>query len=166
MPTAPAPQDPLMFRDAARKILSAALRKMMRNADETRAGLQKREPTAAQIEALHDMRVGSRRLRAALAVFARVFGKDDFRRIQRDVAAITDALSAVRDLDTQRETLAAGAQNLLPNEAYGVERLRKRLARQRDREREALLAALKKLDKSGFAKRFAKTLAQATGKNR
>lgn len=152
------------FRDAARATLRSAFEKMMKNADATRAGLRKSEPSPGEIEALHDMRVGSRRLRAALSVFARVFGKNDYREIERDIAAITGALSAVRDLDTQRETLAGVAADLPPNEAYGVERLRKRLAKRRDREREALLKAFAKMDKSRFPRRFAQALAHATGK--
>lgn len=167
MPPNPSPSADasVSFRDAARETLRSAFDKMMKNADATRAGLQKREPTPGEVEALHDMRVGSRRLRAALSVFVRVFTKSDYRNIEREVAAITGALSAVRDLDTQRETLATIAADLPPNEAYGVERLRKRLAKQRDREREILLQTLNKLDKSRFAKRFARTLDRATGKN-
>ncbi|MBC8143617.1 MAG: CHAD domain-containing protein [Armatimonadetes bacterium] len=165
-PTLSPSADPVLFRDAARETLRSAFDKMMKNADNTRAGLEKREPTPSEVVALHDMRVGSRRLRAALSVFARVFTKSDYRGIEQEVAAITGALSAVRDLDTQRETLAAISAGMPENEAYGVERLRKRLAKQRDRERETLLKALSKLDKSRFEKRFAQTLARATGKAR
>lgn len=150
------------FRDAARITLRAALVKMMKNAPETHAGLLRREPKPAEVEALHDMRVGTRRLRAALSVFARIFPKDDYRDIEREVAAITDALAAVRDLDVQRETLAAITADMPPNEAYGVERLRARLARQRDTERESLIKALKKLEKSRFEKRFTQALERAT----
>jgi len=108
------------------------------------------------------MRVGTRRLRAALSVFARIFPKDEYRDIESEVAAITDALAAVRDLDVQRETLAGIIAGLPPNEAYGVERHRARLAKQRDTERESLIAALKRLKKSRFEKRFAQALDRAT----
>ncbi len=154
------------FRDAARITLQAAFVKMMKNAPGTHAGLLRREPKPAEVEALHDMRVGTRRLRAALSVFARIFPKDEYRDIEREVAAITDALAAVRDLDVQRETLAAVVAGLPPNEAYGVERHRDRLAKQRDTERESLIAALKKLEKSRFKKRFAQALDRATTASR
>ena len=154
---------PLLFRDAARETLSAAFDKMMRNAAPTRAGLKKREPSPSEVMALHDMRVGSRRLRAALSVFVRVFAKGDYRDIERDVSTITNALAAVRDLDTQRETLANLAADLPANEVYGVERIRTNLAARRDREREALLKALRKLKQSRFEKRFALILDKATG---
>lgn len=149
------------FRDAARITLRAAFIKMMKAAPETNAGLLRRKPKPDQVEALHDMRVGSRRLRAALSVFARVFPKDEYREIEREVAAITDALAAVRDLDVQRETLAGIIAGLPSNEAYGVERLRDRLAKRRDKEREALIKALRKLKKKRFEKRFTQALERA-----
>ncbi|MBC8137326.1 MAG: CHAD domain-containing protein [Fibrella sp.] len=150
------------FRDAARITLRSAFLKMMKNAPETRSGLLRREPKPAEVEALHDMRVGTRRLRAALSVFARIFPRDEYRDIEREVAVITDALAAVRDLDVQREALAGIVAEMPANEAYGIERLRTRLAKQRDTERESLIRALKKLEKSRFEKRFAQALERAT----
>lgn len=150
------------FRDAARITLRAAFVKMMKNVPGTRAGLLRREPKPEHVEALHDMRVGTRRLRAALSVFARIFSKEEYREIEREVADITDALAAVRDLDVQRETLAGIIAELPANEAYGIERLRARFAKQRDKERESLIKALKKLKKKRFEKRFAQSLERAT----
>ena len=108
------------------------------------------------------MRVGSRRLRAALSVFARVFPKSDYRDLESEIADITAALATVRDLDVQRETLATLAKDLPASEAYGVERLCARLVKARDKEREPLLTALKKLRNSRFEKRFAQALDKAT----
>ncbi len=149
------------FREAAHVTLRSAFTQMMKSADVTRAGLRRSEPTSKEIEALHDMRVGSRRLRAALSVFARVFPKSEYREIAVEIAAITDALATVRDLDVQRETLANIITELPANEAYGVERVRDRLAKQRDGERLVLIKALNRLDKSRFEKRFARALDRA-----
>lgn len=153
----PLPAD-IGFGDAARSTLLPALQKMMENAKGTRSGLLRKEPTPDEVMALHDMRVGSRRLRAALSVFARAFSKDDWRDIESDLGDITDALAAVRDLDVQRETLATLAASLPDNEAYGVERLRERLANRRDRERKILIKALDRLKKNRLEKRFIKAL--------
>jgi len=167
-PVAPAPKSAydlppdIGFREAARRTLHAAFQKMMDNAAGTRSGLERREPTPEEVMALHDMRVGSRRLRAALSVYVRIFNKDDQRKLGSEIAAITDALSMVRDLDVQRETLAALIADLPPNEAYGIEKLRERLAKQRDKERVVLIRALKTLDKSKFEKRFARALERGT----
>src|SRR5678815_2271392 len=95
----------IAFRDAARTVLMAGYRKMMDNAPGTHAGLKEKHPTPEGIEALHDMRVGSRRIRAALAVFGKVFPKEVFRNLDRQIGSITDALGAVRDLDVQLDNL-------------------------------------------------------------
>jgi CHAD domain-containing protein len=150
------------LRDAARSVLLAAFCQMMANAEGTRAGLEKRNPTIEDIEFLHDMRVGSRRLRAALAVFGKVFSEQDFRNWDKAVGEITDALGAVRDLDVQIEEFRALQTRLPENEAYGVERLIESRLKERDRQRKKLITTLDKMEKDRFGKRFAKALDRAT----
>ncbi len=141
------------FKDAARKILLAQFRQMMDNAPGTRAG--------EDIEALHDMRVGSRRLRAALSVFAKVFPKSDYQMLDKQIGDITDALGAVRDLDVQLDYLRGVRDPLPPNEAYGLTRLIERQNKRRDKERKKLVKALDRLQKDKFAQRFMKVLDRA-----
>jgi len=52
-------------------------------------------------EYIHDMRVASRRLRAALPVFSACFQKKSYRRVQKQVRRITRALGLARDRDVQ-----------------------------------------------------------------
>lgn len=143
----------LLFKDAARDVLLAHFHKMMDNLPGTRAG--------EDIEALHDMRVGSRRLRAALSVFAKVFSKAEYQTLDKQIGDITDALGAVRDLDVQMDYLRGVRDPLPPNEAYGVGRLIERLSQERDKNRKKLVKALDKLDKEKFGPRFLKTLDRA-----
>lgn len=143
----------IAFKEAARKILQAQFRKMMDNAPGTRQG--------DDIEALHDMRVASRRLRAALSIFAKVFPGDEFRRLDRQIGDITDALGAVRDLDVQLDYLRNYRNTLPTNEAYGIQRLVERRSDLRDKERKALVKALDKLEKDRFERRFRKALDRA-----
>ena len=149
------------FRDAARTILESTFTRMMENEPGTRDGARKSVPTAEQVEALHDMRVGSRRLRAALSVFARVFPRNDFRDLEGEVAAITDALGAVRDYDVQLEKLRALMETLPEDEAYGIGRLIARQTKKRKRERKRLRKALKALEESRFDRRFRRALDRA-----
>jgi triphosphatase len=58
------------------------------------------------VEDLHDMRVASRRLRAALGLFADVLPVRAAR-LRSELGWVADALGAVRDLDVQREQLEA-----------------------------------------------------------
>ena len=150
-----------MFRDAARIVLLSAFRMMMDNGPGTRAGIEKREPTAEDIEFLHDMRVGSRRLRAALSVYGSIFSKEDFRMLDRAAGDITDALALVRDLDVQIDDLRTTLEKLPENEAYGIERLIARRIKLRDRDRKKLIESLEKFDKSNFERRFTRILDKA-----
>jgi CHAD domain-containing protein len=53
----------------------------------------------SDIERLHDMRVASRRLRAAMEIFEPCFPRKPFRAALREVKAIADALGERRDRD-------------------------------------------------------------------
>lgn len=68
--------------------------------------------TAADIEHIHRMRVASRRLRAALPIFAECFGKATYRRWRREIREVTRALGAARDADVQIEFLRSYLESL------------------------------------------------------
>jgi inorganic triphosphatase YgiF len=76
--------------EAFRAIAENCLRQIMAN-----------EPSmcAGQAEALHQMRIGLRRLRAAIAVFADVVDDDDVETIKGELKWITKELGPARDLD-------------------------------------------------------------------
>lgn len=64
-------------------------------------------------ERVHDMRVATRRLRAAMEVFAPCFPRKRYRRALKDVKALADALGARRDRDVEiglLERLADGVE--------------------------------------------------------
>lgn len=54
---------------------------------------------AGQVEAIHDMRVGIRRLRVALRNFEACLPKEDRRRLRANLEHLADALGGTRDLD-------------------------------------------------------------------
>jgi CHAD domain-containing protein len=57
------------------------------------------------VERVHDMRVATRRLRAALEVFEEAFPRKQHRKALKRVKALADALGARRDLDVEIELL-------------------------------------------------------------
>lgn len=59
----------------------------------------------AEIEAVHDMRVATRRLRAALEVFGPCFPRKQHRIVLGEVKAIADALGERRDRDVAIDAL-------------------------------------------------------------
>ena len=87
------PDDPMS--EAGRKILRFHFRRMLYHEAGTRLG--------QDIEALHDMRVATRRMRAALRVFGSFFDKGYRRRLLRGLQLTGSALGAVRDLDVFME---------------------------------------------------------------
>lgn len=62
------------------------------------------------IEPLHDMRVATRRLRAALEVFEACFPRKRFRKALKRVKALADALGERRDRDVEIEVLVGFAE--------------------------------------------------------
>lgn len=58
-------------------------------------------------EAIHDMRVASRRLRAALSEYGRVFDKERVKRLRAMVRQLTRDLSSARELDVSIALLSA-----------------------------------------------------------
>ncbi len=63
-----------------------------------------------EIERLHDMRVATRRLRAALEVFEASFPRKRFRKALKQVKALADALGERRDRDVEIEFLVGFAE--------------------------------------------------------
>ncbi len=147
------------FDEAARLVLESGFRKMMDNLPATVDGLRCPEPTEEGVLALHDMRVGSRRLRAALDIFLGALPPGRRGRIRRAVRDTTRALGVVRDLDVQIEALRTEAIGLPANEAYGVGRVVARLVKQREKQRHDLADSLEELAKGRFIEDFTAAMA-------
>ena len=73
------------------------------------------------IERVHDMRVATRRLRAALEVYAVCFPKAEFKTALSDVKRLADALGARRDPDVQLEGIARLAAQLPAADGPGLD---------------------------------------------
>ncbi len=134
------------FTEAAHTSLRQQLEEMMSNLDGTRAG--------DDIEALHDMRVASRRLRAALSVFAAAFPPKPFAVTEKEVSRVTDALGAVRDADVQIEFMQSVEEKAPESEKVGLHAFVEHLQNGRNRERIVLVKELNRLEKSTFHKDF------------
>ena len=104
---------------------------------------------AKDIEYVHRMRVASRRLRTALAIFPRCLPSKKLNNWQKEIRAITKALGAARDTDVQLELLERiyrGAP--LPQRRPGLQRLALRLYQSRARLQSKVVAALDSLEAS------------------
>jgi CHAD domain-containing protein len=91
------PDDPMS--EAGRKTLRFHFYRMIGNEQGTRLG--------DDIEALHDMRVATRRMRSAIPIFAPYFDKRVVRKYSKDLRRTGRALGRVRDLDVFMEKAQA-----------------------------------------------------------
>jgi CHAD domain-containing protein len=85
----------------------------------------------ADIERVHDMRVASRRLRAALEVFGPCFAPKEQRKLLREVKGLAAALGARRDPDVQIAQLEQRRDQRQADEQPGLDLL---IARARERQ--------------------------------
>jgi CHAD domain-containing protein len=141
-----------VFRAAIGKIIETRFDEMMRHRAGTLVG---RDP-----EELHDMRVGSRRLRAAMDVATECFPAKRYRYYHQTVKQLTDVLGGVRDCDVLRETLLAYRETRPAAERQAVNRMLHGLRQERDARRLEMLAFFERLDDERFDVRFRGFLAE------
>jgi CHAD domain-containing protein len=92
-------------------------------------------------EELHDMRVATRRTRAALSLFEDALPVRS-RHVRTELGWLADALGAVRDLDVQLERLEGWIQDVPSEDRAALADLRALLRRERDEARRLLLVSL------------------------
>ena len=134
------------YVQAAHAALRHQLHELMDNLPGTRQG---DDP-----EALHDMRVASRRLRAALSVFAAAFPPKPFKAVEKQVSAVTDALGAVRDADVLLEFMTQARDKAVEADRVGIDAFLQHMRQQRDHDRVILVKSLDRLEQSTFQQEF------------
>lgn len=142
------------FRSAAGKIIWTRFDEMM---SFSTAALEGKDP-----EGVHDMRVASRRLRAALELFRDAFPQRELRPMLREVKRLADALGGVRDLDVLLERLAADRAGRPPSQRLVLQELAEDLERQRLMARGALQATIDDLHRDDFPRLFLSMVARET----
>ena len=137
------------LEECARKIITTRLHEMM----SFKAGAI----DGTDIEYVHDMRVASRRLRAAMRNFADCFTpKKEFRRHLKRVERITRTLGDVRDLDVLIDRFQKDVLTVPEDAQIGVQNLISYLQQERAERRAPMFTMFEELDKSNFEKRFLK----------
>ncbi len=98
------------------------------------------------IEPVHQMRVWSRRTRAALDIFAPCFSNKHFETLAREVKQVTRALGEARDLDVMIERVEALAADLPEEQRGALEQYATELKGRRQYAQTAVKKALARLD--------------------
>jgi CHAD domain-containing protein len=136
--------DPLS--EAGRKVMRYHFAQMLRHEAETMRGVD--------IEALHDMRVATRRLRAAFEVFSSAFPKRVLKPHLKGLRATGRSLGAVRDLDVFMEK-ADRYIDMLPEERHdGLEPLLQHWHEQREEARAHMIDYLNSIEYARFKRDF------------
>nr|MDQ3588469.1 CHAD domain-containing protein [Actinomycetota bacterium] len=110
---------------------------------------------ATDIERVHAMRVSTRRLRAALEVFAVCFPRKEHRRVLREVKALADALGERRDPDVALEALSGVAAALTRADRSGIQSLAAELREEQARGNARLEQALERARENRLEERLA-----------
>jgi CHAD domain-containing protein len=120
--------------EAARKVIKYHFARMRAKERGTRDG--------SNLEDLHDMRVATRRLRAAWRIFDDAFKPNKTRKLRRRLRVLADRLGAVRDLDVLIDGLESYRLGLDPDQQPGLEPLLALWRRQRSSDRDLLIGEL------------------------
>ena len=135
------------LEECARRIITTRLREMM--------SFKEGAIDGTDIEYVHDMRVASRRLRAAMRNFADCFvPKKKFRRHLKQVERITSTLGNVRDLDVLIDRFQNDVLTVPADAQIGVQNLIRHLQTEREVRRTPMFKMFEKLDKNNFEQRF------------
>jgi len=134
------------FRDAAAAAVSVRAAEVFTFAD---AALD-----LSDIEGVHDMRVATRRLRAALEVFAPCFPRKAHAGVLKEVKALADRLGERRDPDVAIEELEAMAKEFAPADRPGVAGLVDELRAEQAVANDTVARALAEVQENGLAERL------------
>lgn len=134
------------FEQAGRRMLHQRLQKFLEYPDEV---LRHED-----VEAVHKMRVASRRLRATLDAFQSCCRPKPFRRVYRRVTEAADALGAARDADVMLQHLQASIEQASGDARIGAQWLFERLQSFRQEKQQELERFLKTLDRDWLEKQI------------
>ena len=153
METSEVPPQPESTASFARKLVLELQQAVLQHEANAKAG---------QVEAVHDMRVGVRRLRVAINNFAVCFSGEDRRRWRISMETLADALGGVRDLDVMIETLRsyqATITNTPGEEQIAFETFIRRLEARRKRRLRKLIAYFESAEYEAFQREFSDSAA-------
>jgi CHAD domain-containing protein len=136
------------FAQAGRRVIDLRAQEMFRYADGV---LDIDQP-----DRLHDMRVASRRLRAALEIFATCFPQDEHETALSEVKVLADALGRRRDCDVQLASLTRLRTEVTLSEQRAINLLVKQLRREQRRANRRLARALQRVERNDLTGRLAR----------
>jgi CHAD domain-containing protein len=141
------------YKYAIGRLIETRFDEMMIHLDGTLSG---KDP-----EDLHDMRVASRRLRAAMDVATTCF-PPRFRYFHKTIKELTDVLGGVRDYDVLRIALIEYRDSRPANERPAINAMLQACRAEREINRERLVQFFERLERERFDVRFRGYIAEHT----
>jgi CHAD domain-containing protein len=141
------------YKYAIGRLIETRFDEMMIHRDGTLSG---KDP-----EDLHDMRVASRRLRAAMDVATACF-PPRFRYFHQTIKELTDVLGGVRDYDVLRIALIEYRESRPANERPAINAMLQSCRAEREVNRQHLVEFFDRLDRERFDVRFRGYIAEHT----
>jgi len=138
--------EPLNLREYAVQAIQPRLERMLSHLEGAKEG-DKTEP-------IKQMRVWSRRTRAALEVFHDCFPDKEFKGFEREIKTVTGALGQARDLDVMIDTLTKREAGLPPEQRGGLASFIAQMKDQRDEAQEAVRETIAHLEDQDLLARF------------
>lgn len=142
----PGVEPDLPMSEAGRKVLHFHFERMLLHEPGSRLG--------EDIEAVHDMRVATRRMRSAFDLFAPYYRRKVFKPLLNGLRRTGRALGAVRDLDVFREKLGHYEETLPEEAREGLAPLLEAWHTRREKSRQRLIAHLNGDDFARFVEAF------------
>ena len=141
------------FRDAAARVVEVRTDEVFEHAEHVL--------DVTDIERVHDMRVATRRLRAALEIYAPCFPKAEHRKALKEVKRLADALGERRDPDVAIAGFEKVRAALAPADRSGVNGLIEELRNRQAGANETLAAAIERARSDGLHERLVALTAEA-----
>jgi hypothetical protein len=145
------------FAQSGRRMLLERTKKMLDWCDE----VLKHE----DVEAVHKMRVASRRLRATLDAYESCCDPKVFKKLYRQVKKAADNLGAARDTDVMLQNLQAQMEQMTDEDRPGVQWLVERLRDYRQERQKALEKFLHSLDEDALKEQAASCISEGVASN-
>ena len=130
----------------ARQVIVSYFGKMMSYKEGAKDGMD--------IEFVHEMRVTSRRLRAAMDNFSDCFPGKPFKKYYKKIKAITRTMGAVRDLDVLIARFQRELVTLTETEQADIRGLIEHLQQEREDARKPMLTLFAELEATDFETEF------------
>jgi len=134
--------------------LGISLQKILRTRFDEMISFEEGTITGSDIEALHDMRVASRRVQAVLKIFRGAFPKKRFKDEYAEIRSLIQALGEVRDYDVFIDKIEKFKSEHTGDDKRAIDLLIIRKKTEREQKRKMLIQHINNLNKLGYKEHF------------